>query len=386
MGFKISVVTAARSEYGLLRWLMHEIKEDADFEMQLIVTGAHLAPDFDYTCTEIEKDGFVIDAKVDMELATATTADIARSMGRCMIGMGNVFEKLQPDLVVVLGDRYELLPICSTALVMNIPIAHISGGDLTEGAIDNQVRHAITKMANIHFPGTQESAKRIMQMGEDPSTIFVAGEPGLDNFKRLKMHGRADLAKALHMPQDKKWVLLTYHPETLTSKEENLAVAKNIIFILSEMPDVVTLITASNADHGGQELNLFFKKVEKENPGKFHFFKSLGQLNYLSVMKEAWCLVGNSSSAIVEAPAVPVPAINIGKRQSGRIMLEHVINIKGTVSELREALDRVQSDTFRIGLTKIRNPYGNGDTAIRIKNILKHSKGSISTKKSFYAL
>jgi GDP/UDP-N,N'-diacetylbacillosamine 2-epimerase (hydrolysing) len=369
---KICIVTAARSEYGLLRWLMQEIKDDPELKLQLIVTGSHLSNEFGLTYKEIEKDGFIIDEKIEMLLSTSTATGIAKSMGICAIGIADAFDRLNPDILVVLGDRYELLPICSSALVMNIPIAHISGGDVTEGAIDDQVRNAITKLATIHFPGTEESAKRIIQMGENPKMVHVVGEPGLDNFVRLNCISKQELASDLKLDMSKKWVLLTYHPETKISIEENLIVAKNIITALLQQKDIQVVITKANADLGGSEINIYLKSICEEYTSEFTMVDNLGQLRYISLLKVLSFMIGNSSSGIVETPIIPLPVINVGNRQKGRFVCKNIINTNGTCESMINAIETIRTDAYISGLRNIFNPFGEGNASEPIKNILKN--------------
>ena len=364
---KVCVVTATRSEYGLLRWFMEEIDNDDLLKLQLVVTGAHLSKEFGYTYHEIEKDGFKIDEKVDLFLSTATKEEIAKSMGICSIGFSQVFSRLKPDVVVLLGDRYELLPISSTALVMGIPIAHISGGDVTEGAIDDQIRNAVTMLSSIHFPGTKESAKRIEKMTDSKKNIFPVGEPGLDNFKRLQLLDRDQLAQALKLDTFKKWILLTYHPETKIKLEENIITIKNIIQILNELSEVQVIMTGANSDYGGSQINAYLGSLAKSNNRKFKFFISLGQLRYTSIINEIDFVIGNSSSGIVEAPFLAKPVINIGNRQKGRYMSRNIVNCSHEISSIQNAINKAGS------MNLIADKYfGDGNTSLKIKKLLKN--------------
>jgi UDP-hydrolysing UDP-N-acetyl-D-glucosamine 2-epimerase len=381
---KILVVTASRSEYGLLRWLMRDIREDKDLILQLLVTGAHLSGESGYTVEEIIKDGFNIDEKVDMFLSSSLRSSIARSMGNCLIGVADAFERLSPDMIIILGDRYELLPICSAALVMNIPIAHISGGDITEGAIDDQIRHAVTKMSNVHFPGTKASGRRIIQMGEDPKVVHVVGEPGLDIFKRMSLISRNDLSNDIGLDPSKKWVILTYHPETRISVEQNLERVETVLKLLDGIEDIRVVITSSNSDHGGTFINEKLGQKVKNSSGKYKFIKNLGQTKYISLMSEASLMIGNSSSGIVEAPSVGLPVINIGDRQKGRECSKNIVNSNGTLSSLKNAFRKITDPKFKRDLKKIKNPYGDGDSSRRIKNILKKVDMNSFNIKKFY--
>lgn len=368
LSIKICIITAARSEYGLLRWLIDEVHHDSDTELQLVVTGSHLSAKYGNTVVEIESDGYPIAMKVDMKLEVSNTAQIARSMGHCAIGISQAFEILNPDIVVVLGDRYELLPICNTALVMNIPIAHISGGDITEGAIDDQIRNAVSMMATLHFPGVEDSAKNLRRMRGDKD-VFVVGEPGLENFLRLELMDRENLAKSLGIDPAKRWVLATQHSETTVGIEENLTMAKNMIEALKPLDNYEFIITKANADSGGNEINAYFEQICGED-SRFKLFASLGQLRYLSFMKEADFLVGNSSSGVVEASYFAKPVINIGDRQTGRYMGKNILDATGFDSSVAEAVALIQSDEWRSTLQSDFY-YGDGKSAEKIKIAIK---------------
>lgn len=365
---KICIVTAARSEYGLLRWLIDEVHNDENLHLQLLVTGSHLSEMYGNTVSEIENDGYPIAMRVDMRLDAENTTQIAKSMGNCAIGMAQAFEELQPDIIVILGDRYELLPICNSALIMNIPIAHISGGDVTEGAIDDQIRNAVSMMSTLHFPGVEDSAKNLRRMLGDKN-IYVAGEPGLENFVRLDLMNREKLATSLEINAAKKWVLITQHSETTVGIEQNLQMAKNIIESLKVLDNYEFIITKSNADSGGNEINNYFEKV-CEADSRFKLFASLGQLRYLSFMKEADFLVGNSSSGIVEAPYLAIPVINIGERQTGRYMANNVIGASGFGNSVQDAILTIQNEEWRSNL-RPDYYYGDGKSAEKIKNQIK---------------
>jgi UDP-hydrolysing UDP-N-acetyl-D-glucosamine 2-epimerase len=365
---KICIITAARSEYGLLRWLIEAVQCDNELDLQLVVTGTHLSTEYGNTIKEIESDGYAIAVKVDMKIQAGSTTLIAKSMGNCAIGMAEALENLKPDIVVILGDRYELLPICNTALVMNIPIAHISGGDITEGAIDDQIRNAVSMMATLHFPGVEASAKNLRRMRGDRD-IFVVGEPGLENFLRLELIDRETLAKSLNIDPTKKWVLVTQHSETTVGIGENSLMAQNIIESLQSLNGFEFIITKANADSGGNEINAYFEQICAED-FRFKLFASLGQLRYLSFMKEADFLVGNSSSGVVEALYFAKPVINIGERQTGRYMGKNILAATGFDSSVAEALALIQSDEWRSTLQSDFY-YGDGKSAEKIKIAIK---------------
>lgn len=336
---KICIVTAARSEYGLLKWLMHDIDADPDFQLQLIVTGAHLLNEQGHTIDIIREDGFRINETVDAKIDTSSTETIAASMGRMAEKFSSTFSKLKPDLLILLGDRYELLPICSTAFIMRIPIAHISGGDITEGAIDDGVRNAVTMMADYHFPGTEASAKNIERMRASNKNIWPVGEPGLDAFNRLDLMPRELLADNLGLDIDKRWCLMTYHPETRESLEYNLSAVQNCIEVLSSYNGLQILATYANADFGGDKINERLETISKQNPTQFKVIPSLGQLRYISFMKQVALIIGNSSSGIVEAPYLGIPVVNIGERQKGRYQCKNIIQCTNDKALIQKAVE-----------------------------------------------
>lgn len=359
---KICVVTATRAEYGVLQWLLRAIEAAPGLELQLIVTGAHLDPAQGMTVDLIEADGFRIDRRIDMELADDSAA-IARSMGLCAVGMAGALRELCPDMLVVVGDRYELLPVCSSALVMGVPVAHISGGDVTLGAIDDRVRNAVTMMASLHFPGTEASAANIRRMTGSDCNIFVVGEPGLESFLNFDLPSRAELAAELGLDASRPWVLATLHPETLQATDYNMDMAAAMIAAISSAADCRTLITGANADLGGAAMNAFFKDAAAKSHGSIVFCQNLGQRRYLGMMHQAACVLGNSSSGILEAPFLGIPTVNIGRRQEGRHLCANVTTVPADTDAIAAALNAA--------LTAPRRPdfyYGDGHTAQKIVN------------------
>lgn len=361
---KICVVTAARSEYGLLKWLMHDIKESSDLLLQLIVTGGHLLTEQGYTIDEIIEDGFEISYIVDAKLDTSTQANIASGMGKMAQGFAEAFEKLQPDLLVVLGDRYELLPVCNTAFVMRIPIAHISGGDVTEGAIDDGIRNAITMLADYHFPGTKDAAENIIRMRGSDKNVWVVGEPGLDSFIRENLMSREELAEDLGLNVDKKWILMTYHAETKKGMEYNLDVVKNCVKCLIEQENIQVVATYANADFGGNEINQYLSECAKTYSKIIKVIPSLGHRRYLSFMKQATLVLGNSSSGITEAPFLNVPVVNVGDRQKGRHQCANIIQSETDKEGMGHAIDYALH--VIINNAKDRFYWGNGHASERI--------------------
>ena len=296
---KLCFVTAARSEYGLLKWLMYDISKSSDFKLQLIVTGGHLLEEQGHTIDQIIKDGFQIDTVVDAQLDTKSEAAIAASMGRMAESLADALEKLKPDYLVILGDRYELLSICSTAFIMRIPIIHLSGGDVTEGLIDNGVRNAVTMLADYHFPGTKASRDNIVRMRGSDKNVWTVGEPGLDAYFREALYTRQELADMLGLDCHLKWALFTYHAVTLNSLTSNLAAVENCLKVLLELEGVQVVATYANADFGGRYINEMLEQIAKDHPSKIKVIASLGSQRYLSYMKQEGFVLGNSSSGII---------------------------------------------------------------------------------------
>ena len=352
---------------------MSLLRDDPAFDFKLIVTGSHLSPEYGFTYREIEKDGFKPEFKIEMLLSSDSSIGIAKSMGLCMIGIADALEKISPDCILVLGDRYELLSICSTALVMKIPIVHISGGDVTTGAIDNEIRNAISQMADFHFPSTQASAKRLIEMGIPENKIMVVGEPGLDNFHKLSLLNREEVAKELDLDQYKNWILLTYHPETKINSAENINIIHDLIDVILFETDAQIIATYANADEGGHAINNYLEMTASQKPNRLKVFKSLGQLKYLSLLKESAVVAGNSSSAIVEAPFLGIPVLNIGSRQNGRYLCRNVRSVSSKKDDMRDAiLDFTQNNFKRFEPDMY---YGDGHTAEKIVDLLKHEYG-----------
>lgn len=364
---KICFVTATRAEYGLLKWLMKEVDNAEEFELQVVVTGAHLLEEQGHTIDIIKNDGFIVDETVDAQLDTSSTETIAESMGRMAQMFSHVFAKLSPDYVVVLGDRYELLPIVNTAFVMCIPIIHLSGGDVTEGAIDDGIRNAVTMLSEYHFPGTKDSADNIVRMRGSDKNVWAVGEPGLDSFYREPLMDRAELADNLGLNTNKKWILFTFHAETKESLEYNLDAVKNCISLLQSLSGVQIVATYSNADFGGKYINDYLEKMSEQNPEIIRVVPSLGNRRYLSYMKQVSFVIGNSSSGIVEAPTLGVPVINIGDRQKGRHQCTNIIQCCADFESIKSAIHRANE----INADCKDYYWGDGHTAERIIEILK---------------
>jgi len=380
---KICVVTGSRAEYGLLFWLMKETAADPALRLQLIVTGAHLSPKFGDTWRVIEDDGFAIDARVDIEPDDDTAVGVAQAMGRCVAGVAEAYERLKPDVVVLWGDRYEILAAAAAATIACIPIAHVSGGEVTEGAIDDAIRHAITKMASLHFVAAEPYRARVIQMGEDPARVFTVGAPGLDNVEKLALLDRGGVEKALKLPKGRDYFLVTYHPATRGDAEREVAA---ILAALDRFPDHHVVATGVNADPGRDRIAKLLADYVAANAGRAVMHESLGQLRYLSALKHAAAAVGNSSSGIVEAPAFSVPTVNIGDRQKGRLRARSVIDCAGTADAVAAAIGRALEPGFRAGLAGMATPFGGGGASARIARHLKAIDLASLARKPFFDL
>lgn len=382
---KIAVVTGTRAEYGHLYWIIKGIHDDPDLELQLIVTGMHLSPEFGLTVKEIERDGFPIAEKVEMLLSSDTETAIAISMGLGMIGFANAYSRLGSDIIVVLGDRFELLSAVASAVPFRIPVAHIHGGEITEGAIDNLFRHAITKMSHIHFPATKEYTDRIIQMGEQPETVFCFGAPGLDNIYKLKLLDKQQLKNELGLPGEKAWGVVTYHPVTLEKDSAKIQI-EELLNALVEFSEIYWVFTLPNADTENRIIIESIKDYVQKKPQRFVLFSSLGQLKYLSLLKSAIVMVGNSSSGVIEAPSFELPVVNISDRQKGRVRVKNVIDVPVCEkNRIVTAINAAISKEFRDSLKELENPHGKGNASERILNLLKTiTLGEKIIKKTFY--
>lgn len=366
---RICVVTATRAEYGYLKWLMKDIQADSALELQVIATGTHLEKTQGYTVEQIIADGIPVSAKVDVQLDNSSPKAICETMARYGNGFAEVLLQLQPDVVIVLGDRYELLPICSTAFMMQIPIAHLSGGDVTEGALDDGVRNAVTMLATYHFPITEDCAKNIRRMRGEDKNIFVTGSTSLDFFNRTNLMSREGLAENLGLDINKKWALCTLHSETKQDIVYNIKMAENLISAMKKsLSNFQIVITNANADLGGQEINKLMMKVADENPNQFVIVPSLGQKRYLSYMKQVELVLGNSSSGILESPYLGIPTVNIGERQKGRYRCENIIQSGIEKNEIEQSIKEVMSGKYSIPSTY----WGDGNASGKIVKVLKN--------------
>ena len=383
MGNKICVVTGTRAEYGLLYWLLRFLEEDKNITLQLIVTGMHLSPEFGLTYREIEKDGFKIDKKVEMLLSSDSEIGISKSMGLAQISFSEAYQELQPDIIVVLGDRFEIFSAVSAAMISRIPIGHIHGGESTEGAVDESIRHAITKMSHLHFTATEIYKNRIVQMGENPQKVFNVGTPGLDSVYRADLLDRKAFEEAIGFKLNKKNLLITFHPVTL---EDNTSQKhfEELLKAISEMKNTHFIFTKPNADTNGRIIIQLIDEFVAKHPKRSCSFISMGHVRYLSALKHVDVVLGNSSSGLTEAPSFKVATVDIGDRQKGRIKAESVISCQPTKKSISEALELAYSPDFQDKLKGVRNPYGEGGASARIIEILKSTNYSEILKKKFF--
>lgn len=384
MSRKICVITGTRAEYGLLRWVMQGIKDDPELTLQVIATGMHLSPEFGLTYREIEQDGFRIDRKVEMLTSSDTSVGIAKSMGLGMIGFADALNELRPDLIIVLGDRFEIFSAVSAALVARIPVAHLHGGEATEGAFDEALRHSITKMSHLHFVAAEEYRQRVLQLGEQPERVFLVGGLGIDNIKHLKLLDRAELETSLDFKLGQKNLLITFHPVTLETATAADQMAE-LLAALAELHDTQLIFTMPNADTNGRVL---IKMVEQfvAQHSNARAYTSLGQLRYLSCIAHVDGVVGNSSSGLAEVPSFRKGTINIGDRQRGRLQAASVINCEPTRGSIGAALERLYDADFQASLSQARNPYGEGGASEKVVETIKHYPLNGITKKVFYNL
>jgi GDP/UDP-N,N'-diacetylbacillosamine 2-epimerase (hydrolysing) len=381
---KICVITGTRAEYGLLRWVMQGIKDDVDLTLQIIATGMHLSPEFGLTYKAIEQDGFKIDKKVEMLTSSDTSVGIAKSMGLGMIGFADALHELQPDLIVVLGDRFEIFSAVSAALVARIPVAHLHGGETTQGAFDEALRHSITKMSHLHFVAAELYHQRVIQLGEQPDRVFLVGGLGIDNIKRLQLLDRVALEDSLDFKLGVKSLLITFHPVTLEKATAEKQMGA-LLAALAELKDTQLIFTLPNADTGGRLLIKMVQSFVAEHRNA-RAYDSLGQLRYLSCISHVDGVVGNSSSGLAEVPSFKKGTINIGERQRGRLQADSVINCEPTQCSITSALTRLYSADFQENLNQVINPYGEGGASAKVINLIKHCKIDGIVKKNFYDL
>jgi UDP-hydrolysing UDP-N-acetyl-D-glucosamine 2-epimerase len=369
---KVTVFTGTRADYGLLYWLINDIKKDETLKLQLLVSGSHLSPKFGLTYKQILEDGIYIDEKVEMLISSDSSAGIAKSMGLGMIGFADALDRLDPDIIVILGDRYEALAVAQTSLILGIPIFHLHGGEISEGAYDDSIRHAITKLSSLHATSTEEYRRRVIQLGEEPDRVINVGAMGLDYLRRGSFLNRIELSKNLKFDLSKPYFVVTYHPATL-GNENPLNTFKALLDALDNFPNHQVILTYPNADYGGRKIIPLIESYALSNVGKALAIPSLGQIRYLSAIKFADAVIGNSSSGIIEAPAFDVPTVNIGIRQKGRLAAKSVLHCHPDVDEISEAISFAISRKYKEKGEKIINPYGKakGDASIKVIKMIK---------------
>ncbi|MCG8684477.1 MAG: UDP-N-acetylglucosamine 2-epimerase [Desulfobacterales bacterium] len=382
---KIAIVTGSRAEYGLLFWLIKEVQDDSDLQLQLLVTGMHLSAEFGMTYQEIEEHGFHIDEKVEMLLSSDSPVGIAKSIGLGVIGFADAFERLNPDIVVVLGDRFEILAAAQAAMVARIPIAHLHGGEATEGLIDEPIRHAVTKMSHFHFVAAEPYRQRVIQLGESPERVLNYGALGLDSIRRHHLLSKEDLESAIDFKFGKVSFMVTYHPVTLNKKDITPAIS-NLLEALKKFPDVQIIFTKSNADTNGRIINQMIEDFVGQYPDRCAAYTSLGQLLYFSALQHVSAVIGNSSSGIIEVPVFRKPTVNIGDRQSGRLSAASIIDCHEDAQSIVEAIQKALSPSFSKVCQATKSVYGDGEASVKIKDYLKTAKLDNILKKKFYNL
>lgn len=370
---KVCVVTGTRAEYGLLLPVMEKIKSSKLLELQLIASTMHMSNEFGLTYKQIEEDGFRIDDKIENLLSADSASSMVKSSGLAMLLLSESFKRLKPDVVLLLGDRYETHAAATTALLMNIPIAHIHGGEISEGAVDEQIRHSITKMSYFHFTSTEAYRKRVIQMGESPERVINSGAPGIDNILNMRLLSKGELEKVLNWRFGEKSALFTYHPVTLDGRDASLEIDMILESVSSKKMNI--LFTYANSDHGGRIINEKIAALCEKFPSRYKAVKSLGQLRYLSAMKSVDCLIGNTSSGIIEAASFNKPVVNIGDRQKGRLRSGNVTDC--TVESLSETIDLVFTEPMKVDC---KNIYGDGYASARIVETLESLPLSIVKK------
>ncbi|MFK7777238.1 MAG: UDP-N-acetylglucosamine 2-epimerase [Gimesia sp.] len=385
MNTKVCLVTGSRAEYGLLRPLIEEIISEASFTLQLLVTGSHLSPEFGLTYQEIEADGYQIDERVEVVMSSDSPVGICKSMGLGLISFSEAYARLQPDLIIVLGDRYEIFSAVSAAHISRIRVAHLHGGEVTEGAFDDALRHSITKMSHFHFTSTEIYRKRVIQLGEHPDRVFCVGAIGLDSINRLNLLSREELESSLGMSLNRRNLLCTFHPVTL-QKDVSVQQVQSLLKVLEQLEETNIIFTKSNADTDGRIINELIDEFTQKNESRYQSFVNLGQLRYLSAMQYVDAVIGNSSSGILEAPAFKIGTVNIGDRQTGRIKPESVIDCEPTETGIASALKTLYSPDFQRRCAQTTNPYGDGQTSQGIVKILRECCLDQAIQKKFYDL
>ena len=381
---KISVLTANRAEYGLIKPIVQKLMNHAELDVRVIVTGAHLSQEFGLTYQEIEQDGIPIDEKIEILLNSDTPAAISKSMGLAMIGFADYFSRLKPDLLLVLGDRFETFSVCIAAMNQRIPIAHLYGGETTEGAVDESIRHAITKMSHLHFTSTEQYRQRVIQLGEHPDRVFQVGAIGVENITTLPLLSKAELESSIQFKLDTPYALVTFHPVTLEN-DSSATQFQELLHAIRRFPNMNFIFSLANPDTNGRIINKMIEAYTHENEHAISF-ASLGSHRYLSAMKYAAMVIGNSSSGLIEAPSLGIPTINIGDRQLGRMSADIVIHCEPRAEAIKRSIEKALTEDFKNKASRVLNPYGDGNTSDKVVAIVKdfilHNK--IVLKKTFY--
>lgn len=390
----IYVVTSSRAEYGILKPLIQKLLLEPQFDTRIVVTGMHLSDRFGYTCQELEKDGIPIDRKIPILTEEDSPTAISKTLAAAIEGFAEYFHNNHPDLLIILGDRYEMMGVALAAMNEHIPIAHLHGGETTEGAIDEGIRHSITKLSHLHFTSTEEHRKRVIQLGEAPDRVFHVGALGVENVLHTELYGYEELCQELGLEKDRPYALVTYHPVTLEDHLENenhsLEALKQLLEAFEEFPDMQYVITKANADAGGIRINEYLDQYVLDNNNcnnhQIRLFSSLGMKRYLSAVKYSAFVVGNSSSGIIEVPSFHVPTVDIGIRQKGRMCAASVLHCDETKAAIVETIRKVRQPQFLERCKMVENPYGNGDTSTQMIEIIKQKflEGSIDLRKKFY--
>lgn len=371
---KVAVFTGTRAEYGLLYWLMKDVEASQHLELQVIVSGTHLSPEFGETWRQVEEDGFSIDAKVEMLLSSDTSVGVVKSIGLGTIGFADALDRLKPEVLVVLGDRFEALAIVQAALIMRIPVAHLHGGEITEGAYDDAIRHAISKMAYLHFVAAESYRNRVIQMGESPGRVFNVGAVGLDHLLRSPRMDLEELSQSLEFDLHLPFMLVTYHPVTML-EEDPARSFSSLLEALDQFPEHQIILTYPNADNGGRAIIPLLEAYAQASTGRVLAIPTLGFRRYLSAVSLAAVVVGNSSSGIIEVPAFGIPTVNIGARQQGRLAADSVLHCEAHAGAIESAIRKALTKEFAELSRHALNPYGKGNTSQSIVNVLERFEG-----------
>ncbi|ELE9014962.1 UDP-N-acetylglucosamine 2-epimerase (hydrolyzing) [Enterobacter cloacae] len=367
---KVAVFTGTRAEYGLLYWLLKDVQNDKELELQLLVSGMHLSPEFGSTWQQIERDGFAIDEKIEILLSSDTPVGTAKSIGLGVLGFADALSRLKPDVLIILGDRFEALAVAQTAMILRIPVLHLHGGEITEGAYDDAIRHAITKLSYLHCTSTEEYKKRVIQLGEDPIRVANVGAIGLDHIKRSHFLSLEKLSVSLNFKLTHPYFLVTYHPVTL-GKESPEESFNALLEALDSYPNYQVILTYPNADDGGRKIIPLLEAYASSQPNRVLAIPSLGQLRYLSAVKHAAAVIGNSSSGIIEVPAFDVPTVNIGDRQKGRLAAKSVLNCPADSQSIINTIKVAITRSYKGPNERITNPYGQGNASSKIIEMIK---------------